>query len=114
MTGLPFVAIHAMVAPIMERDLFTTDRIFCPGPTPVPKAALDAAAATSIYHRADEFYKIFRGCLDRLQPIFGCSELPVILTSSGTGGFEAAMQNLTDVGDEIVVVNGGKFGERWE
>jgi aspartate aminotransferase-like enzyme len=98
----------------MERDLFTTDRIFCPGPTPVPKAALDAAAATSIYHRTDEFYKIFRGCLDRLQPIFGCSELPVILASSGTGGLEAAMQNLTDVGDEIVVVNGGKFGERWE
>jgi aspartate aminotransferase-like enzyme len=99
---------------MLRREPFTTDRLYCPGPTPVPKAALDAGERTSIYHRSDEFYKVFRRTAELLQPLFGCTTPPVILASSGTGAMEAALANLTDAGDEVVVVNGGKFGERWE
>lgn len=98
----------------MRRDIFTPDRIFCPGPTPVPQAALDASRATAIYHRSDEFYKISMRCAELLKPIFGTKEQPIILTSSGTGAMEAVFVNLTAPGDQVVVVNGGKFGERWE
>lgn len=98
----------------MKRDLFTTDRLFCPGPTPVPKAALEAGTETALYHRSDEFYKIFMRCAELLKPVFGCSTTPIILTSSGTGALEAAFVNLTAPGDNVVVVDGGKFGERWE
>jgi aspartate aminotransferase-like enzyme len=97
-----------------NRELFTKNRLFCPGPTPVPEQVLAAASETSIYHRSDEFYKIFRECMDMLAPIFGSKNLPLILTSSGTGGLEAAVVNLTDPGDQVAVVNGGKFGERWD
>lgn len=98
----------------MERDLFTSDRLFCPGPTPVPKDVLEAASETSVYHRSEEFYKVFRECMEGLQPVFGSATRPLILTSSGTGAMEAAMVNLTAPGDQVVIVNGGKFGERWE
>lgn len=98
----------------MERELFTPDRLFCPGPTPVPKAVLDAGETTSVYHRSDEFYKVFRGAAELLKPLFGTKDLPIILTSSGSGAMEAAVTNLTAPGDEVVLVKAGKFGERWE
>lgn len=49
-----------------------------------------------------------------LAPLFGTAHLPLILTSSGTGALEAAITNLTDTGDEVIVVDGGKFGNRWK
>ena len=36
-----------------------------------------------------------------------------MLASSGTGAMEASVTNCFAPGDEVVVVNGGKFGERW-
>ena len=103
-----------MVKQMFERALFTPNRLFCPGPTPVPKEVIQASTETSIYHRSDEFYKVFRRCTERLAPIFGTRTSPIILTASGSGAMEAVLVSLTDVEDEVVVVNGGKFGERWE
>ena len=37
----------------------------------------------------------------------------LILASSGTGAMDAAVSNTLSKGDEVIVVNGGKFGERW-
>ena len=93
---------------------FIEPRIFSPGPTPVPLDAKLAPLAAEIYHRTDDFYALHLKCCEMLRPIFGCTRIPVILTCSGTGGLEAAMVNLTAAGDEVIVVNGGKFGERWE
>ncbi len=97
-----------------DKELFTQNRLFCPGPTPVPDQILTAMSDTSMYHRSDEFYKISRECSEMLAPLFGSKNLPIMLTSSGSGGLEAAVVNLTAPGDKVVVVNGGKFGERWE
>ncbi|MCD6454650.1 MAG: alanine--glyoxylate aminotransferase family protein, partial [Candidatus Aminicenantes bacterium] len=36
-----------------------------------------------------------------------------IFASSGTGAMEAAVANLLSPGDEVITINGGKFGERW-
>lgn len=100
---------------MMDRDLFTPDRLFCPGPTPVPAAVAKASVDNmAIYHRSDEFYAVFRRAALALAPLFGSKTQPIILTSSGTGAMEAVLVNLTAPGDTVVVVNGGKFGERWE
>ena len=98
----------------MSREPFINNRLFCPGPTPIPAAVKLAAMDSNIYHRSDEFYELFLGCCKKLAPIFGCSTQPLILASSGTGAMEAAMVNMTAIGDEVVVLNAGKFGERWE
>ncbi len=98
----------------MRDHPFVKERLFCPGPTPVPSEIGIAALHTDVYHRTDTFRNDFLECRRLLQPFFGCSEAPLILTSSGTGALEAALVNLTAVGDSILVINGGKFGERWE
>jgi aspartate aminotransferase-like enzyme len=37
----------------------------------------------------------------------------LMLAASGTGAMEAAVSNLFSSGDKVLIVNGGKFGERW-
>jgi aspartate aminotransferase-like enzyme len=37
----------------------------------------------------------------------------LILTSTGTGGMVGAVNNFFNKGDKVLVINGGKFGERW-
>ncbi len=96
------------------RDPFIVEKLFCPGPTPVPLEVQLAGIESSVYHRSEAFYQIFLESRKLLKPFFGSQDLPLILTSSGTGAMEAAVVNLTNPGDQVAVVVGGKFGERWE
>lgn len=98
----------------MRSNPFVKDRLYCPGPTPVPSDIGLAALQTDVYHRTDSFRQTVLTCRQLLQPFFGCREAPLLLTSSGTGALEASLVNLTNPGDTILVINGGKFGERWE
>lgn len=88
-------------------------RLFTPGPTPVPESVMLHMAQPIIHHRTDEFRDALRGVTEDLKYLF-CTEQPVLtLTASGTGSMEAAIANTLSRGDEVVTVNGGKFGERW-
>lgn len=87
--------------------------LLSPGPTPVPEETLAAAVAPIIHHRTLEFSKILMETGQGIQFVFGTKEDVFILTSSGTGGMEAAVVNTLSPGDRVLVVNGGKFGERW-
>lgn len=98
----------------MLSNPFAKERLFCPGPTPVPLTTTMAAMRTSVYHRTEEFYSQLSRCRELLAPFTGSKNLPLILTCSGTGAMEAAVTNLTARGDDVVVVDGGKFGERWK
>lgn len=98
----------------MRENPFVRERLYCPGPTPVPPEVGLASLQTNVYHRTDSFRKTILECRQLLTPFFGSEEAPLILTSSGTGALEAALVNLTHPGDAILVINGGKFGERWE
>ena len=98
----------------MSKTPFKKQRLFCPGPTPVPDVAVAAGMNASTYHRTDSFYKDLLQCRELLCPLFGTSSQPLILTASGTGALEAAVTNLTNPGDEVIVIVGGKFGERWK
>ena len=92
---------------------YRKNRLFCPGPTPVTLDSQLAIFNQSLYHRTQDFYTIFSGCREQMSKLFGSREHPLILSSSGTGAMEAAVVNLTDVGDEVLCLNGGKFGARW-
>jgi len=48
-----------------------------------------------------------------LKYVFQTSNDVYILASSGTGGLEAAVVNFLSPGDNVIVVDAGKFGERW-
>ncbi len=87
--------------------------LLAPGPTPVPPEALLAMAAPIIHHRTPEFSAIFRRVADRSRVLFGTEQPVMMLASTGTGGMEAAVTNTLCKGDRVIVVEGGKFGERW-
>ncbi len=93
---------------------YLRNRLYCPGPTPVPAASALASLNTNIYHRSREFKDILLETRQLLHGFFNGPHNPIILTCSGSGAMEAAMVNLTEPGDQILVINGGKFGERWK
>ncbi len=94
--------------PIFERR-----RIFAPGPTPVPEEVLGELARSPLHHRTKEFIAILARVKENLSFLFQTKQPSYLLASSGTGAMETAMVNLFSPGDEVIAVNGGKFGERW-
>ncbi|NOR21191.1 MAG: aminotransferase class V-fold PLP-dependent enzyme, partial [Candidatus Aminicenantes bacterium] len=87
--------------------------LLSPGPTPIPDEVLAAAANPIIHHRTPEFSGIFMEVTEGLKYVFGTEQDVFVLTSSGTGAMEAAVINTLSPGDKVIVLNGGKFGERW-
>jgi len=88
-------------------------RLFTPGPTAVPDEILLEMAKPLIHHRTPQFRRILVECFSGLKEIFQTKEDVIILTSSGTGAMEAAVSNLLSPGEKCLVIEGGKFGERW-
>jgi aspartate aminotransferase-like enzyme len=66
-----------------------------------------------IHHRTPQFAAVLGEVQDGLRELFGTKGDVLVLAASGTGAMEGAVTNLLSPGDEAVVVNGGKFGERW-
>jgi serine---pyruvate transaminase len=87
--------------------------LFTPGPTPVPPEVLAAISRPIIHHRSSDFRTVFVRCLDRLSQVYRTEGDVLVYTSSGTGGMESAIANLTRPADRVVVVSAGHFGERW-
>ncbi len=87
--------------------------LLSPGPTPIPNEVQLAMARTMIHHRTPEFAAVLEEARQGLKPLFGTANDVIIFASSGTGAMEAGVANLFSPGDKVVVVNGGKFGERW-
>jgi aspartate aminotransferase-like enzyme len=66
-----------------------------------------------IHHRTPQFSALFAEVREGLQELFQTKQDVILLAASGTGAMEAAVVNCFAAGDEVLVVNGGKFGERW-
>ena len=87
--------------------------LFTPGPTPIPDEVVAAMSQPIIHHRTPKFSKIFSEVRNGLKDLFGTKKDVLMLASSGTGAMEAAVANLFSPSEKVLVVNGGKFGERW-
>jgi aspartate aminotransferase-like enzyme len=87
--------------------------LFTPGPTPVPPEVLAALAEPIIHHRARDYREIYERCVGRLGEVYRTQGDVLMYTTSGTGGFESAVANLTSPGDRQLVLSAGNFGERW-
>ena len=89
------------------------NRLFTPGPTPVPEHVMLKMAEPIIHHRNPEFQEILTRVNENLRYLFQTTKPVLTLTCSGTGGVEATFVSLFSPGDTVIAVNGGKFGERW-
>jgi serine---pyruvate transaminase len=88
-------------------------RLFTPGPTPVPEETLLELAKPLTYHRTPEQRQIFAEVVEDLRYVFQTKNQVIVLTSSGTGGMEAAVSNAVAPGQKAILLTAGRWGERW-
>ena len=89
--------------------------ILAPGPTPIPPEVLLAQGSPLVYHRGPGFGTLMREVTGHLRQLYRTAEADVLLmTSSGTGGLESAIQNCFSPGDEVFVPLAGFFSDRWK
>ena len=87
--------------------------LLLPGPMQIPARVAKAGERPLFAHRSPEYMQ-FRARLEsRVQPLFGTSSDILFLSSPGTGAMESAIVNMNSPGDEIIVMIGGVFAERW-
>jgi len=87
--------------------------LLTPGPTPLPPEICEAMARPIIHHRTPQFQEILKEVSVGLKYVYQTTNDVFIISSSGTGAMEAAVTNLFSSGETVLVVQGGKFGERW-
>lgn len=87
--------------------------LLTPGPVMIPNEIMQAMAQSNIHHRTKEFEALFSETLNLYQQLINCECRPILLASSGTGGMEAALRNVTSPNDKLLVLQAGKFAERW-
>jgi len=89
--------------------------ILAPGPTPIPPEVLLAQARPLVYHRGPGFGQLMRDVTAHLRQLYRTESAEILLmTSSGTGGLESAIQNCFSPGDEVFVPLAGFFSQRWQ
>jgi serine---pyruvate transaminase len=91
----------------MKRYLMT------PGPTPVAPETQLAMAQPILHHRSPQFMDILARVREDLKYLFQTEQEVLMFAATGTGAMEGAVANTLSPGDTALVVDGGKFGERW-
>jgi aspartate aminotransferase-like enzyme len=88
-------------------------RLLTPGPSPVPEETLLELAKPVPYHRTPEFRQLLKEVTEDLQYVYRTKNPVLTLTSSGSGGMEAAVANCLAPGHKAICLVSGRFGERW-
>ncbi len=85
-----------------------------PGPTNIPERVLAAMNRQALDLVDEELEDIVARCFAGLRPIFGIGEGELFLyAANGHGGWEAAITNVLDEGDKVLVPATGHFSIGW-
>jgi len=84
-----------------------------PGPSNSPDRVLAAMARPTMDHRGPEFGQFAKALLLDIRKIFQTEHPVVIYPASGTGAWEAALVNLFQPGDRLLMVETGQFATLW-
>lgn len=88
-------------------------RLMAPGPTPIPEDVLAEMGKPIPHHRTPQFEAVVAEVQAGLKWLYQTKNDVVVFAASGTGAMEAALINVVEAGGRVLVVNGGKFGERF-
>jgi len=84
-----------------------------PGPSMIRPRVMRALSAPTVGHLDPEFLALYAEEQDLLRTVFQTkNEWTFSLSGTGTSGMEAALVNLVEPGDEVLVAIHGYFGER--
>jgi alanine-glyoxylate transaminase/serine-glyoxylate transaminase/serine-pyruvate transaminase len=88
--------------------------VFIPGPTNIPDAIRKACDLPTLDHRSAAFARLFRPAIEGVRRVLKMDAGEVIiLPSTGTGGWEAAISNTLSPGDTVLAARFGMFSHRW-
>ena len=80
----------------------------------VPEFVQTAGERPLFSHRSPQMMDLLARLEVGCRPLFGTESADVLLlAASGSGAMESAVCNLTSPGEEVIVVAGGVFAERW-
>ena len=96
------------------QDLNIPPRVLLgPGPSMVPPRVLSALSSPVIGHLDPEFIAIMKEVQELLRYLFQTeNDLTVPVSGTGSAGMEAALCNLIEPGDRVLIAIKGYFGER--
>ena len=87
--------------------------LLTPGPTPIPESVLAVLSQPILHHRTPDFELLFKEVQTGLKTLFQTSQDVLLLACTGSGAMDAVVANLFSAKDPVIVLNAGKFGERW-
>lgn len=88
--------------------------VFIPGPTNMPEVVRKACDMPTIDHRSPAFARMFQPAIAGVRRVLKMDAGEVIiLPSTGTGGWEAAINNTLSPGDTVLAARFGMFSHRW-
>ena len=88
--------------------------VFIPGPTNIPGEIRKACDIPTIDHRSAQFARLFAPAVAGVKRVLAMTEGEVIvLPTTGTGGWEAAITNTLSPGDTVLAARFGMFSQRW-
>lgn len=94
--------------------MYAQNPVFIPGPTNIPDPIRKACDIPTLDHRSPAFARLFQPAVAGVRRVLGMAEGEVILLpSTGTGGWEAAITNTLSPGDTVLAARHGMFSHRW-
>lgn len=92
---------------------FARKKLMTPGPVALPEYVKKSFHELEAHHRSKEFVVILMDVFAKLKQVFQTEQHCFLLSCTGTGAMEAALVNHLNFGENLLVINSGKFGERW-
>ena len=94
--------------------MFSQNPVFIPGPTNIPEVIRKACDIPTLDHRSPAFARMFKPAIAGVRRVLKMDAGEVILLpSTGTGGWEAAITNTLSPGDTVLAARFGMFSHRW-
>ncbi|MFN2594143.1 MAG: alanine--glyoxylate aminotransferase family protein [Actinomycetota bacterium] len=98
--------------PIDPRDLPELPNLMIAGPGELHEEDLSALGHQVIAHYGDVWVELHTQVLEDLGSLLGCRDLPYLIPGTGTTCLDAALFNLFEPGQRVLVPNTGFFGVR--
>lgn len=86
--------------------------LMIPGPGELHEEDLDVLGRQPIAHYGDTWQALHEQTIGAVGKLLGAADLPYLIPGSGTTCLEAAVVNLFDEGQRVVIINTGYFGIR--
>ncbi|MBK3494178.1 alanine--glyoxylate aminotransferase family protein [Viridibacillus sp. YIM B01967] len=93
--------------------MINEELLLIPGPTPVTDEIYNALASETRGHTDPRFVAIYKNALENTKKIFQTDGEVYVVAGSGTLAMEMALINTVAVGEKVLVVSHGYFGDRF-